>query len=54
MKGGGPWNQMSMIRSVCVAPYMRLQYRMLELLSNDVPVLLVLGVVVLFLLATAK
>jgi hypothetical protein len=44
---------MSVIRRVCVAPYMRLQYCMLELLSNDVPVLLVLGVVVLFLLAAA-
>ena len=44
---------MSMIRRVCVAPYMRLQYRMLDLLSNDVPVLLVLGVVVLFLMAAA-
>ena len=42
-----------MIRRVCVAPYMRLQYRMLDLLSNDVPVLLVLGVVVLFLMAAA-
>jgi len=44
---------LSMIRRVCVAPYMRLQYRMLDLLSNDVPVLLVLGVVVLFLMAAA-
>jgi len=53
MKGRGPCVQLSMIRRVCVAPYMRLQYRMLDLLSNDVPVLLVLGVVVLFLMAAA-
>jgi hypothetical protein len=32
---------------------MRLQYRMLELLSTDVPALLVLGVVVVFLMAAA-
>ena len=53
MKGSGPWKQMSVIRRVCVAPYMRLQYCMLELLPNDVPVLVVLGVVVMFLLAAA-
>lgn len=53
MKGRGPWKQMSVIRRVCVVPYMRLQYRMLELLSNDVPVLLVLGVVVVLLMAAA-
>ena len=53
MKGSGPWKQMSVIRRVCVAPYMRLQYCMLELLSNDVPVLLIFAVVVMFLLAAA-
>ena len=44
---------MSVIRRVCAAPYMRMQYRMLELLSNGVPVLLVFAVVVMFLLAAA-
>lgn len=44
---------MSVIRRACVAPYMRLQYCMLELLPNDVPVLLIFAVVVMFLLAAA-